>query len=83
LPLDGACPIDLTRGLFGVWILGCLRTDFRRSDLRLFGSDWARQDFPSALRGLDPPGALPSFDALIGSTWPHDHRTVAHVGRKL
>lgn len=38
---------------------GCLWTDCRRSDLRLFGSAWARQDFPSALRGLDPPSALP------------------------
>ena len=27
--------------------------------LRLSGSAWARQDCPSALRGLDPPGALP------------------------
>jgi hypothetical protein len=25
----------------------------------LFGSAWARQDSPLALRGLDPPGALP------------------------
>ena len=31
----------------------------RRSGARLFGSASARQDFPSALRGLDPPGALP------------------------
>jgi hypothetical protein len=39
--------------------VGCPWTDCRRSDLRLFGSAWARQDFPSALRGLDPPSALP------------------------
>jgi hypothetical protein len=25
------------------------------------GAAWARQDYPSALRGLDPPGALPSI----------------------
>jgi hypothetical protein len=31
----------------------------RRSGARLFGIAWARQDCPPALRGLDPPGALP------------------------
>src|SRR4030095_9829591 len=25
------------------------------------GARWARQDFPPALRGLDPPSALPGF----------------------
>src|SRR5437762_38734 len=40
----------------------------RRSDLRLCGSDGARQGYPppSALRGLDPRHALPEL-ALIGA----------------
>jgi hypothetical protein len=36
-----------------------LRT--RRSGFRFSGNAWARQDFPSALRGLDSPGALPGI----------------------
>jgi hypothetical protein len=35
-------------------------TAWRRSGVRLFGIAWARQDYPPALRGLDPPGALPT-----------------------
>lgn len=35
---------------------------------RCSGALWARQDFPSALRGLDPPGALPSVWQLSGAT---------------
>jgi len=32
----------------------------RRSGSRFSESAWARQDCPPALRGLDPPGALPA-----------------------
>jgi hypothetical protein len=59
-----------------------LGTDFRRSDLRLLGSAWARQAYPSALRGLDPPGALPIVCAIIGAPVDTEDTTDAvHVGR--
>jgi hypothetical protein len=38
-----------------------------RSGFGLSGSAWARQDCPPALRGLDPPGALPVL-ASTGAT---------------
>ena len=38
----------------------------RRSGDRLSGSSWARQDCPPALRGLDPPSALP-LRAIAGA----------------
>lgn len=40
----------------------------RRSGARLFGSAWARQGFPSALRGPDPPSALPIRLPIAGAT---------------
>lgn len=42
-----------------------------RSGARLSGRAWARQDCPSALRGLDPPGALPVVWQL-----PERHQSV-------
>jgi hypothetical protein len=55
LPLDGASPIELTRAVFR----DKQRLSPRRSGDRLSGSSWARQDCPPALRGLEPPSALP------------------------
>ena len=59
LPLNGASPIELTHAAFRT------RTRARRCRSRaslrsrLSGRAGARQDCPPALRGLDPPGALP------------------------
>ena len=63
LPLDGASPIELTRALFPA-----SSAYSRRSGVDCSGALRARQDCPSALRGLDPPVRAPRRSATIGAT---------------
>ncbi len=51
-------------------------TASRRSGVRLFGIAWARQDCPPALRGLDPPGALPRLGNYRSDTGWAPRRTI-------
>ena len=64
LPLDGASPIELTRAVFRGQL--ARRRFCVAPVLDCPGALWARQDCPSALRGLDPPGALPRL-AITGA----------------